>query len=107
MEPIDHPALRNLEPDETVRVVAVATDASVLVTDRRIAVANGNRLALDIPFERLRRVQFDLERGRPATLVLVPEHPSDEPQVLAIPVDAYNEAAAAIALIGARLYDLG
>jgi len=106
MEPIDHPAMRNLEPGETVHVVAVATDASVLVTDRRVAVASGDRLALDIPYDRLRRVQFDLGRGRPATLVLVPEHPADEPQVLAIPVEAYREAATAITVIGSRLYDL-
>jgi len=106
MESIDHPALRNLEPDETVRALAIATDASVLVTDRRVAVAAGDRIALDITYDRLRRVQFDLERGRPATLVLVPEHPADEPQVLAIPVEAYRDAAMAIAVIGSRLHDL-
>jgi hypothetical protein len=80
-----HPALARLEPGETVHRITRTTDAHMLVTDRRVAIAAGERLALDIPYHRLRRVQFDLERRRPATLVLVPEHPTDEPQVLAIP----------------------
>jgi hypothetical protein len=81
----DDPALRLVEPGETVEVVAEAANAKLVVTDRRLAVASGERVALAITFDGLRRIQFDIERSRPATLVIVPEKASDEPQVLAIP----------------------
>jgi hypothetical protein len=105
-EPIDHPAIRRLEPGETVQAIARAASASLLVTDRRIAVAEEERIALDLPFGGLRRIQFDIERERPATLVIVPEHPSHEPQVIAVPPDRYAEVTRALALIGQRLYEL-
>ena len=95
-----------LEPGETVQAIARAESASLLVTDRRVAVAEAHRIALDVPFDGLRRIQFDIERERPATLVIVPEHPRQEPQVLAIPPDRYEEITRALALIGERLYQL-
>jgi hypothetical protein len=101
-----HPAFGRLEPGETVQAVAHAESASLLVTDRRIAVADEDRLALDIPFDALRRIQFDIERQRPATLVIVPEHPANEPQVLAIPPERFKEVTQALALIGSRLHQL-
>ena len=100
----DHPALKHLEAGETVHAIARATSASMLVTNRRVAVAEEERIALDVPFAGLRRIQFDIERERPATLVIVPEHPSHEPQVLAIPPDRYEEVTRALALIGERLH---
>jgi hypothetical protein len=99
------PVLSLLEPDEQVHAQAAAEDAIMLVTDRRLAVATNDQcFALDIPFEHLRRVQFDIERSRPATLVLVPESPSDHPQVLAIAPDQYDATARALALLGKRIY---
>ena len=94
-----------LQPDEPVRIRARAREALIAVTDRRMLIATEQRLALDVPFPGLRRLQFDIERDRPATLVLVPEHPGDEPQVLAIPVDEYEAVAAALVNIGRRLHD--
>jgi hypothetical protein len=105
-ESIDHPVVQRLEPGETVQAVARAASASLLVTDRRVAVADDDRIALDVPFAGLRRIQFDIERQRPATLVIVPEHPSNEPQVLAVPPDRYAEVTRALAVIGERLYKL-
>ena len=54
----DHPALRLLQSDEWIEVQAPAGDALVGVTDRRLAVANAERLMLDVPIEGLRRIQF-------------------------------------------------
>ena len=54
----------------------------------------------------LRRVQFDIERGRPATLVLVPDRPADVPQVLAIPPQQYAVVGEALSLVGQRLADV-
>lgn len=89
-----------LEPGEQVRVQARSTEAVLAVTDRRLVVAAGPRIALAIPFDGVRRVQFDIERSRPATLVIVPEHASHEPQVLAIPPEQYRAAADAIVALG-------
>jgi hypothetical protein len=103
----DHPALRLLAPGESVHLIAEAADARVLVTDRRVAVSSGERVALDIPFEGLRRIQFDIERNRPATLVIVPEDPAHEPQVISVPSARYEEITRALAAIGLRLADTG
>jgi hypothetical protein len=103
----DHPVLRLVAPGENVQVVAAAADARLLVTDRRLAVAAGERVTLDISFDGLRRIQFDIERSRPATLVIVPEAAANEPQVLAIPPDRYDEITRALAAIGHRLAETG
>ncbi|HET7030126.1 MAG TPA: hypothetical protein VFI34_06420 [Candidatus Limnocylindrales bacterium] len=92
-----------LEPDEKLHVAARTSDAVLGVTDRRLVVAAPERLALAIPFHALRRIQFDIERNRPATLVIVPESPADEPQVLSIPAERYRETADALVMIGERL----
>ena len=92
-----------LEPDETIHAQALAVEAVVAVTDRRIVVVDAERVALNVAIDRLRRVQFDIERKRPATLVIVPEHPDDPPQVLAIEPDSYRAACDALAVIGSRL----
>jgi hypothetical protein len=103
----EYPAVRPnlLEDGETLHVVADTTSATLLVTDRRVVVAQEDRIALDIAFAGLRRIQFDVERQRPATLVIVPEHPADEPQVLAIPPERYEAIATALTIIGRRLSD--
>jgi hypothetical protein len=92
-----------LEPGEQLRLHAPASDATIAVTDRRLIVADPNRVALAVPFGRLRRIQFDVERSRPATLVIVPEHPRDEAQVLSIRPDQYEATARALVAIGLEL----
>ena len=100
--PQDELPLRLLE-GETVTVLADAIGAKIVVTDRRLAIATDGRVALDIGFDGLRRIQFDIERTRPATLVIVPENAHDEPQVLAIPPDRYDVVTRALAVVGHRL----
>lgn len=96
-----------LEPGEEIRAEAEADDGVVLVTDRRLAVSFGTgRFALDVPFEALRRIQFDIERTRPATLVLVPEHPNDSPIVLAIRPEQYDAVSEALAVVGRMLQEV-
>jgi hypothetical protein len=97
-----HPALRVLAADGEVQVQASAGDALLVVTNRRMAVANAERLMLDVPIENLRRIQFDIERQRPATLVIVPERPEDEPQVLAIQPRDYDAIVRALVVVGRR-----
>lgn len=92
-----------LEADEAIEVVANARTHRVVVTDRRLAVADDERVALQVPYPGLRRIQFDIERDRPATLVIVPQSPHDEPQVLAVRPEDYDDIARALAVIGRRL----
>jgi hypothetical protein len=92
-----------LRPDEVVEAEARARDARILVTDRRVVVAAQGRTAMDLPIEELRRIQFDIERTRPATLVLVPEHAAVEPQVLAVPHEWIREIPNALVVIARRL----
>lgn len=97
------PIAHLLAPDEQIEVVANARTAKVFVTNRHLAVADDDRVALHVPYPALRRIQFDIERDRPATLVIVPESPHDEPQVLAVQPEDYDDIARAIATIGRRL----
>ena len=103
----DHPALRLLEAGESVQVLTETEGAKLLVTDRRLAVTTDDRVVLAIGFDGLRRIQFDIERTRPATLVIVPESAANEPQVLAIPPERFDEITQALALIGRRLAETG
>ncbi len=95
--------LHLLEPEEKLQVTARATNAVLAVTDRRLIVTDEQRIALDVQFLELRRIQFDIERTRPATLVIVPENATHAPQVLAIPPEEFDRTASALALIGRRL----
>jgi hypothetical protein len=98
-----HPVLGSLDPDEEIHVQTRAGDMMVIVTDRRLAVAAAERLALNVHIENLRRIQFDIERDRPATLVVVPQSPQDEPQVIAVQPGDYEGVAEALVVIGRRL----
>jgi hypothetical protein len=98
-----HPALQSLDHDEEIHVQAAAGDNLVIVTNRRLAIASKDRLALDVDIENLRRIQFDIERDRPATLVIVPQRPQDEPQVIAVRPSEYEGVAQALVMIGQRL----
>jgi hypothetical protein len=95
--------LEVLEPDEVLRARARARDAVIAVSDRRLIVAAREKVALSIGFDELRRIQFDIERDRPATMVIVPEEAHYEPQVLAIPPQEFKATAEALALIGLQL----
>ena len=97
------PVLRVVEPGEMVAVMTGAEGTHLLLTDRRLVVATGERVALDVGFAELRRIQFDIERRRPATLVIVPEDPANEPQVVSVPPARYDEVTSVLATVGRRL----
>jgi hypothetical protein len=92
-----------LDPDEELSIALRATDAIVAVTTRRLLVKVNKRLALDVAYPGLRRIQFDIERSRPATLVIVPENPTHEAQVLSIPVEEIPRCAQALGIVSQRL----
>jgi hypothetical protein len=101
---LDHPLLRRaLQSGEKVRARADAADAVLAVTDRRVVVAAPERLALAVPIAEVRRVQFDIERTRPATMVILPEHADYEAEILTIPVEQYEAAGRAFITLGPAL----
>jgi len=102
MDPADlYPhVLRALKPGEQLRARARATDAVLAVTDRRLVVATPRRITLAARFEDIRRIEFDIERNRPATLLIVPESANHEPQILSIPPADYEATSEALVLIG-------
>jgi hypothetical protein len=92
-----------LAPDEQIQFQTRAIEGLLALTDRRLLVTDAQRVALDVAVDQIRRIQFDIERRRPATLVIVPEHSRDQPQVLSIPPEQYAAAGEALAMIGQRL----
>ena len=84
------PSTNGTRPDATPKARVEAVEASVILTDDEVAVADERRVAMSVPIERLRRVEFGIEKGRPVTLILVPDSPSQSPQVLTIPQDQYE-----------------
>jgi hypothetical protein len=96
----------NLRTGETIEAAIWAANGVMVLTPERVLVADEARVALNVPIDGLRRIQFDIERRRPATLVIVPERSTDEAQVLGIPPAEYRNAAEALSLIGERLHKL-
>ena len=104
LKPDEHPALQIVREGEEIHSRAtVGGDTEVVVTSHRLLVASYDRTMLDIPIESLRRIQFDIERQRPATLVIVPEETAQEPQVLSVSPTYYREVGDALAVLGQRL----
>ena len=101
---MDHRPLRGtLDDGETIESEACAGGDLIMMTNRRLVIEGDGRRLLDIPVEALRRIQFDIEKRRPAALVFVPENARDQPQVLSVTPDQYHEVAATLAAIGRRL----
>jgi len=85
---------------------SIGAGATAVHPPRRLRppVNCAERLALDVPIADIRRVPFDIERERPATLVVVPMSPRHEPQVVAVPIEAYEAVASALVLVGKQIY---
>ena len=95
--------LHLLQPGERVALELPTVGAELRVTDRRLLVTAAGSVRLDIAYQDLRRIQFDIETDYPASMVIVPQHAWDEPQVLAIPPESLHRAAEVLAFVGERL----
>lgn len=85
---------------EDIRARATADGHVLTLTDDRLTVGTGDVVRLDVPIEDIRRIQFDIERDRPATLVIVPDLPSSEPQVIMVQPEDYGGVASALVALG-------
>lgn len=84
--------------------VGTAQEMLELARDRLTVVA-GLHTVLDVGIGEVRRIQFDLERGRPATLVIVPDQPVNGPQVILVPPEQLPAAAEILTRVGRHLSD--
>ena len=90
-------------PATDVLAQASADGHVIVVTNDVLMVASHDMLRLDVPIEEVRRIQFDIERERPATLVIVPDSPSSEPQVIMVQPEEYERVGHALAVLGMKM----
>jgi hypothetical protein len=91
--------MRDLKPQD-IRAQATADGQVVVVTDTVLRVGSGNRVDLDVTISDIRRIQFDIERDRPATLVIVPISPHHQPQVIVVQPEEYAAVGEALVILG-------
>jgi hypothetical protein len=95
--------LRSALDGDEILARANATSGVIAVTARRLLVALPHRLALNVPISNVRRIQFDIEAGRPAAIAIVPDSPKDEPVLLTIPPEEYEAVSEALVIVGREL----
>jgi len=107
MDLANDPIVAQVSGSESVHALIDGVDSRVVVTDHRLAVANAQRIALNVELRKLRRIQFDIERERPATMVIVPDDPRHEAQVVTVPPEQYAAVGSALAYVGRAIHDAG
>lgn len=95
-------SLRVISPQD-ILAQATADGHDVVVTSEFLRVTANDRVRLEVPIEDVRRIQFDIERERPATLVIVPDSPGQDAQVISVPPEQYLEVSRALAILGLEI----
>ncbi|HET9754964.1 MAG TPA: hypothetical protein VFP66_00555 [Candidatus Limnocylindrales bacterium] len=98
----ERPQLREITPQD-IRAQASADGHTLVVTDDLLRVGSADRVHLDVPMEDVRRIQFDIERDRPATLVIVPDSAWRDSQVIMVEPDEYEGVCQVLAVIGMKM----
>ena len=106
MDLANDPIVAQLSGTETVRALVDGVDGRVVVTDHRLAVTDDRRIALNVELRKVRRIQFDIERRRPATMVIVPDDPLHQAQIVTVPPEQYDAAGSALAYVGRLIHDV-
>jgi hypothetical protein len=94
--------LQAIAPQD-IRSQASADGHSLVVTDELLRVGEADRVVLDVPIADLRRIQFDIEWDRPATLVIVPHSAWRDSQVIMVEPDEYAGVCETLAVIGTKM----
>ena len=92
-----------LRPGEQVVEVVQVDGATLILTTDRVAVGADKRVQFDVRIAGLRRIQFDIEAHRPATLSIVPESAGIEPSILTVLPHAFDDVARMLAYVGSQL----
>ena len=86
-------------------IEAVGARFTFTSTHLKVVLPETDMVLLDMPIADLRRIQFDIERDRAATLVIVSGKGHHLPQVLAVPPEQYEAAGIALARMGRLIYN--
>ena len=97
--------LRAISPQD-IRAESSADGHLVVLTDDLLRVGSGDNVHLDVPIGDIRRIQVDVERDRPATLVIVPDAAWRESQVIMVEPENYEGVAHVIAVLGVMMAKL-
>jgi hypothetical protein len=90
-------------PDERVRVVVETDDGVLALTDRRVVGRDALQAMLDVPVTAVRRIQLDVEKHRPATVVVVPDDATKVVMALSVPADQLASVSELVVRVGAEL----
>ena len=99
---LDRSSLQAIAPQD-ILAQASADGHLLVVTSQLLRVTEGDRARLEVPIENVRRIQFDIEKERPATLVIVPDSPAHDAQVISVPPDEYVQVSHALAILGLQM----
>jgi hypothetical protein len=94
--------LRAIDPQD-IRAQSSADGHLVVLTDDILRVGSGDNVQLDVPIGDVRRIQFDIERDRPATLVIVPDAAWRQSQVIMVEPEHYEGVAHVLAVLGVMM----
>ncbi|MFL5674187.1 MAG: hypothetical protein ACJ779_04225 [Chloroflexota bacterium] len=95
-----------LDPGEEIEQEVSFGGRTLAVTSHRLALFEADRIALAIPIERVWRIQLDIERARPGSLVIVPDEVIDHPEVLTFGVEDVEEVSDLLVSVGRRLSEM-
>jgi len=105
-EAIHHPIHEDGATVSAIHVVD-AHEGTLTVTDHRIAFRRtGTDRDIDLPAAAVRRIQLDIEQGRPATLVIVPDRAGVEAEVLTVDRSEFRAMSAAFLHLALDLDDV-
>jgi hypothetical protein len=82
-----------------------AVGAHVTLAECHLVVQRGGRTILNVPVNRIRRVEFDVERQGPATFIIVPDSRGHDVQFLSVESDALETAGLLVGRLGLQLGD--
>jgi|tagenome__1003787_1003787.scaffolds.fasta_scaffold20533056_2 hypothetical protein len=99
----DAAALREAAPE-----IVEASEGILAVHDHRIRFQyTGSHESVDLPVDQIRRVQVDLELGRPASVAIVPNSGTLDVRLLTVERSQFEHLAAAILRLAVAIDDAG
>jgi hypothetical protein len=107
MDPERSAAASNLEAVVLTEHVVQAEEATLTVTDHRVRIHHtGSHRPIELDATAIRRIQLDLEVGRPAMLAIVPNSGVEAPTVVTVAREHFAELSAAILHLAVDLDDV-
>ncbi len=102
-----HQGLNTGREQRSAGYVVEASEATLVVQDGSVRIQRtGSHRVRDLPAAEIRRIQVDVEVGRPATVAIVPNSGA-EAELLTVQRDQFTALFAAIQRVATELDDMG